>query len=182
MTIVVVGWHKRAISVRSDPHVTADAETVGEFEEFDLILERNGTFGLRTASGRFLSARRAGHVEAVADKLLDWERFRLVRAAAGCVGILTFHQYFLSAQPNGKLEANRAWLRDWEQFYIHRMPSADAFSVASSRLGSESAHAPALSSSIYDHCQRNVAACEAVTAELVGSVFFDNPHPASEPT
>jgi hypothetical protein len=182
MTIVVVGWHKRAISVRSDPHVTADAETVGEFEEFDLILEGNGLFGLRTASGRFLSARRGGHVEAVADKLLDWERFRLVKAAAGRIGILTFHQHFLSAQPTGKLEANRAWLRDWEQFYIHGMPSTDAFSVASSRFGSASAQAPAPSSSIYDYCQRNVAACEAATAELVGSVFYENPYPASEPT
>jgi hypothetical protein len=127
MIVVLLGWHGKAVSARYEERVAANALRIEPTEEFDVVLDDSGRFGLRTVAGKFLTALPNGTVTADQTHPGDWERFRLVSASPGRFGILTAHQRYLSAQPAGGLEANRTWLRDWEQFLVHRLSTTDDF-------------------------------------------------------
>jgi hypothetical protein len=127
MTVVLLGWHGKAVSARREERVTANALRIEPTEEFDVVLDDSGSFGLRTVTGKFLRALPNGAVVAEQTRHGDWERFRLVSASPGRFGILTAHERYLSAQPTGALEANRGWLQEWEQFLVHRLATTDDF-------------------------------------------------------
>jgi hypothetical protein len=132
LTFVIVGFHQRAVSARSR-EVTADAETIGPSEEFDLIDCGGGRFAVRALDGKFVTAQPDGVLRSRTETVREWEQFRFVVGRAGRLGLLTDHGLFVSAQPSGALEGNRTWLREWEEFYVHRLPDVDEFAPVSQR-------------------------------------------------
>jgi hypothetical protein len=171
VTFVIVGFHQKAVSTRSRV-LTANADTIGPDEEFDLIDCGGGLLAVRDVHGRFLCATPDGTLHANSDEARDWEMFRLVPGKGGRLGLLTHHRLFVSASPEGALEANRTWLRDWEEFYLYSLPNVDEFSPVSQR-GDAEVRAP----TIFERCANEPeTACRDAIAAAGGITF---PLPAS---
>lgn len=133
MTVILIGFHRKAVSAREES-VTADADDLGETEELDFLYHGDGRFSLRTLEGKFVRAWPDGKVDAAPTTVRDWEIFRLVKTSGGKFGALTHHERYLSAQPSGELLADRARLSDWEEFYLHDTTGSDQLFGAAEAL------------------------------------------------
>jgi len=124
MTVILIGFHRKAVSAQSE-RVTADAESLGEAQEFDFLRFSDGRFALRTLEGKFIRAWPSGKLDAEPSVAKDWELFRLIERGGGRVAIVTHHDLHFSAQPTGELVADRVEISDWEEFYLHIAAGSD---------------------------------------------------------
>jgi len=171
VTFVLVGFHRKAVSIRSGA-VTANAVTIGPSEEFDLLDRGGGSLAIRTLHGTFLTAHADGTVGMSRGPEQPGARFRLVAANAGRLGLLTESEHFLSASPEGKLEADRTWLRDWEEFYVYRLPNVDEFAPVSQR-----AEGSLYADAIFAECVSMPGAPARDVLAVVGGMLSQPPLP-----
>jgi hypothetical protein len=162
MTVILIGFHRKALSAQ-DERVTAAAEQLGDAEELDFLYHGDGRFSLRTLNGKFVRAWPNGKVDAEPATVKDWEIFRLVSTRNGRFAILTHHDLYLSAQPDGELLADRTVLSDWEEFYLHIAMSSDQLSGLVDDVGASRTEpiGAGTAGELYDFCVAHPARSEA---------------------
>ncbi|MEM4724058.1 MAG: hypothetical protein QXP01_03520 [Candidatus Hadarchaeum sp.] len=97
----------------------ANREKIGEWEEFKVVKNDDGTFSFVTHTG-FLCAECGGCGEVVADRLKigEWEKWKMIRHDDGTVSLCTLSGYYLCAENDGRIVANRQKIGPWEKFTL----------------------------------------------------------------
>ncbi len=102
----------------------ADSTTIGTNQQFDLIINDDGSVSLRAHSNnRYVCAEDAGASPLIANRTAIglWEEFTLINNPDGTVALQSLaNDMYVCAEDAGAspLIANRTWILEWEKFYL----------------------------------------------------------------